>query len=797
MAKDLVDIFGDNMPLTDQERIADERLTPHIVELWRALAPLQTVVSFMNTGAHPDDETSAMLAAMAFRDGVDISYACSTRGEGGQNDIGTETSQALGVLRTAEMERACDILNLRMYWHSETPDDTIFDFGFSKSGVETLGKWNKARTLKRFVDIIRMERPDIICPTFLDIPGQHGHHRAMTEAAHLVMDLAADPNFVDSEFAPWQVKKMYLPAWSGAGQAYDDDLPPPPATLEIKANDIEPVTGWSFARIGQQSRAFHRTQAMGRWVPAGEENNFSLHLADTRVAGPDNDLSSGLAKTLADIDAPDISDALVNAQKQIDFARTNFPNNAEITKNACAALSYLRDAIARCPDALQIEIMHKLRRKEEQLSHLIKISAQVEAIVRVDDDTLHIGGVTGLSIEKREGSADSVSVFPILPDGWNYSDGNVSISEQASISDPYPSVYLPHVPSKPYLAVEISLKGIVVQSSSKFEIQPNVVPKLSAVISPAVDIINTQSKRRFLSINVDGVEDENTALGLVVPKGWTANSSDFGFDVSAPVDVAAGLYELSLTLDEADAHSVTNINYPHIAPRSLSRPATVAVRVIDTKLPSSRVGYIGGGNDRVDHWLTQMGMNVTPLTDADLQSDKSLSHYDSIIVGIFAMKFREGLLEQMPRLHKWCENGGNLVTLYHRPWDNWNPDTVPPKYLKIGQPSLRWRVTDENADVDILQPDHSIFNTPNAISSSDWDGWHKERGLYFAMDWDADYTPLLSMNDPDEQALLGSMLTAKIGSGRHTHTSLILHHQMEKLTPGAFNIIANLLHNDG
>ena len=123
------------MPITDQKRIARDRLKPRIVDLWRALSPLQTVVSFMNTGAHPDDETSAMLAAFSMRDGIDISYACSTRGEGGQNDIGTESAATLGTLRTAEMESACDVLGLRMYWHSTSPDDPITDFGFSKSGV--------------------------------------------------------------------------------------------------------------------------------------------------------------------------------------------------------------------------------------------------------------------------------------------------------------------------------------------------------------------------------------------------------------------------------------------------------------------------------------------------------------------------------------------------------------------------------------------------------------------------------------------------------------------------------------
>ncbi len=161
------------------------------------------------------------------------------------------------------MERAADVLKLNLYWLSETPDDTIFDFGFSKSGTETLEKWGRERALKRFVEIIRTERPDIICPTFLDIPGQHGHHRAMTGLAHEVMSAAADPTFPDVDLPVWQVKKLYLPAWSGAGDNYDDDLPPPNATLTVKASGEDPVTGWSWAQIGEQSRAFHLTQGMG------------------------------------------------------------------------------------------------------------------------------------------------------------------------------------------------------------------------------------------------------------------------------------------------------------------------------------------------------------------------------------------------------------------------------------------------------------------------------------------------------------------------------------------------------
>ncbi len=784
------------MPLTDQARIEAGKKLPHIVELWKALVPLQTVVSFMNTGAHPDDEMSEMLAAMAYRDGIDISYACSTRGEGGQNDLGTEAGQALGVLRTAEMEGACDVLNLRMYWHSQTPDDAIFDFGFSKSGEETLEKWGKERTLKRFVDIIRTERPDIICPTFLDVPGQHGHHRAMTEAAHLVMELAADENYSACDLPPWQVKKLYLPAWSGAGQAYDDDLPPPPATLKIEASGIEPVTGWSYARIGQQSRAFHKTQAMGRWVQIGGERDFPLHLVQSHTGGSDDELSSGLAKTLRDIDIPEISDALNNTQYHLDRAIVSFPNSTDIIENACSAMSTLRDAIARCPQSHHDAVMHKLRRKEEQLSHLLFVASKVEVNARCEKDVLRHGQSTKLHIEHRIGLAENVKIEPVLPNGWSYSDGEIYIGDEAEISDPYPELYLPHMHTKPCLSLSFDINGINVCTSSGLEIPPNVVPAQSAKIGPSAIVINSKSLTRSFTITVEDLGQVDGELDLILPANWVAERSDNGFDVTLPSNVEVGRYEVSLNIDFDPAVSVAEIGYPHVKPRVLTNRASVSVEVIDAELSNTRVGYIGGGNDRVDHWLKQMGMDITSLSDAEIQSDQALAKFDTIIIGIFALKFRDGLLEQMPRLHQWCEEGGNLITLYHRPWDNWDPDLASPKYLKIGQPSLRWRVTDENSDVKVLEPDHAIFNRPNVIAASDWENWHKERGLYFAMDWDQAYRPMLSMHDRNEDPLLGSLLVGEIGKGRHIHTSLILHHQMEKLTPGAFRLMANLVSKD-
>ncbi|MDP4991108.1 MAG: DUF4350 domain-containing protein, partial [Marivita lacus] len=234
------------------------------------------------------------------------------------------------------------------------------------------------------------------------------------------------------------------------------------------------------------------------------------------------------------------------------------------------------------------------------------------------------------------------------------------------------------------------------------------------------------------------------------------------------------------------------IAHDHVDPTVHARPAALTVRVLDVALPEAKVGYIGSGHDAVAEWLNALGVDVTVLSDDQITSDDALAGFDTIVIGIFALRFRDGLVSEMPRLRDWVEAGGTLLTLYHRPWDNWDPETVPPRRLEIGKPSLRWRVTDAEAEVTHLT-DHPVLSEPNRITDADWQGWVKERGLYFAKSWDDAYTPLLSMSDPGEEPLKGGLLTAEIGKGRHTHCSLVLHTQMARLVPGAYRLMANLI----
>ena len=784
------------MATPDQTRIERDRARPRIVALWFALRPLTSVVRFMQTGAHPDDEISGMLAALALRDGINLSYACSTRGEGGQNDVGTEAGAALGALRTREMERACDVLGMRMYWHSEAPGDAITDFGFSKSGDETLGIWGRDRTLARFVEIVRAERPDIICPTFLDVPGQHGHHRAMTETAHAVMAAAADPAF-PSNRAPWQVKKMYLPAWSGAGQSYDDDEPPPAATLVIDGSGGDAVTGWSWDRIGQQSRAYHRTQGMGRWVPAGAAaRDWPLHLSETHVPGPDTTLASGLNATLGDLaalpGAGAMSKPLAAAEAGVEEAVAAFPDFAEVANAAMRALVAVRTAQDICPDDLRDEVLHRLDAKDVQLAEVLRLALGVDLQARVEDIYLSPGESTAVGLDAFRGQADSIEAGFDLPEGWKISGDRLEIGQDARPSDPYPAVYDPAVPDAPAVVVTIRWGDEKVVLRQPFEDQPVILPKLQARITPGATLMNRSTGAGQVRAVVDGVRPDGPQHQFALPDGWRAEESDEAVTLVPPDLAEPGRYDLPLLVDGAPAQSVRRIRHDHAAPTALATPAVLSVLVADIEVPGVKVGYIGAGNDRVDHWLASLGADVTPLSDDVLASDALMAGFDTIVIGIFAMRFRAGLVQAMPRIHRWCEAGGTMVTLYHRPWDNWDPLETPPRRLEIGQPSLRWRVTDAAAEVRHLA-DHPVLRGPNPIGPDDWEGWVKERGLYFAKSWDAAYTPLVEMADPGEAPHQGALLVADAGAGRHVHTSLILHIQMENLVPGAFRLMANLI----
>jgi hypothetical protein len=314
-------------------------------------------------------------------------------------------------------------------------------------------------------------------------------------------------------------------------------------------------------------------------------------------------------------------------------------------------------------------------------------------------------------------------------------------------------------------------------------------PQQSLTLNPAFAILRTDARASGIGVQSVGASPTDWQ----VPQGWSVRRQGKDWVIDPPQQAGHGVATLVPILDGRPASSVRTIAYPHLPPVPFIAPAEFKVLTLDVTLPkSARIGYVGGGSDNVGTHMCRLGLDVTDLAEADLKT-RYLSDFTTIVIGILAFGSRRDLQAATGCLHRFVEEGGHLVTLYHRPTDGWDPERTPPQRLAIGSPSLRWRVTDPSAPVTVLTPDHPLLTSPNRIEASDWQGWDKERGLYFASDYDPAYQELLSINDPGENPLKGSLISARIGRGRHTHVALVLHNQLDKLVPGAFRLLANLV----
>lgn len=790
--------------LTARQRIERQKSSSALVRLHRALGRLRSTVTLMHTGAHPDDEQSGLMACLRFGLGMRVVIACSTRGEGGQNALGPERGGALGVIRSREMEEAARILDCDVHWLGHGPDDSVHDFGFSKDGDGTFAHWGEDQIIERLVRAYRAERPDIVLPTFLDVPGQHGHHRAMTRAAEKAIRLAADPDAFPEHFAegltPWQVAKFYLPAWSGGGDTYDDELPPPDTTLMIHAAGRDEATGADFDRIGEWSRACHATQGMGQW-PQRPKVEWPLHLKlpDSRS---EKTILDGLPETLAvlaDGLAFENRKQLLDVHGSVEQAIAAFPDREAIIKNLVDAAKNLKTVLASAPDGFLLLHGHRLERKRQEIDAALMEAASLFERAYLEQPILASGDETRLVIEHGPGATEiATTAEPILPETCSLACEQrtservvftVSLVEDAPLSPLFESAWRSLGGNgQAYIRLQAQFGDHLAECSFDLEEPLAIVPPVSLKIDPSTVILSGKREPLPIRFRIDGPAKQIT---FASQNGWEINVGGLNAILYGPSDSAPGLTHLPASVDGNPAWQTNLASYPHIGRTVWREPAVLPVLALDVKLPDARIGYIGGGADNVDLWLKRMGFDVTDLEAHHLAGD--LSQFTTIVVGIFAFGLREDLAEATEKLHRFVEDGGHLVTLYHRPTDGWRPDQTPPRRLTIGSPSLRWRVTNPDAAVTVLAPEHPLLAGPNCINENDWRGWHKERGLYFASSWDKAYQPLLSMHDDGEQPLYGALVSGRIGKGRHTHTSLVLHHQLDKFVQGAFRLIANLV----
>lgn len=796
------------------------------VDLFNQLKKLNTTVTFLNTGAHPDDERSDLLSYLSLGLGLRTVTVNANRGEGGQNQIGTETDHALGVVRSKEMQRAAHILDIEAYHLSEIVNDTIYDHGLEKSKEKTLEKWGKTKTYERLIRKIREIKPDIIMPSFRDHDEEHGHHRVITEftlkAFHDAANKAIFPEHFETGLNSWQAKKIYLPAETTQQ-----------TTLEVDIGNVDPLTGLTYPQIGEASRAFHRTQGMGDEIPA-EPRSFRLELINTtETTEEDEQLFSGIPYNFYDyaskFTSQIIRNKLVRLQETLDLTVKTFPNEALILKhveNAISLVNELIDKITRLPinKSLKIELLNKLHTKLEQLNKIGFTAMNVEANLLTPETGITEGETQSIEVELTN---HSDLLLPIvftelsLEDGWSsdYSRGNISIRPKETrtfsmaITAPKAKQHFNPYDDGP-LALFITIPyGHNTFTKIKSLDSFHLYRKLGVSLNEDQFVINTRSPQKQFSVEATVTNYEPKAksatVRLATPKGWHViepyevvhlagkhSEATVSFTVIPPANMSLGNIHLQLEAyadGEIYNQTIQEITYDHIGTALYEYEATIKVTFLDLAVPKNlKIGYIDSGFDEVADMLIRCHLDVTKLSEIDLKYN-DLSIYDTIVIGIRAFLSRKDLDKYYNRILQYIENGGHVVVQYHKPDDLAGINQIAPYPFTIGTPSIRWRVADENAKVTLTDPNSPLFSYPNRIRPSDWENWVQERGLYFPMTWSDEYETVVEIEEVGESVMSSGILLSRYGKGTFVYTNLVFHRQIQQQVAGGYRIFTNLL----
>src|SRR5262245_29132156 len=785
-----------------------------------------TLGSVLYIAAHPDDENTQVIAYLARGRGYRTAYLSLTRGDGGQNLLGPQLREQLGVARTEELLEARKVDGGRQYFTRAN------DFGFSKDYRETLQIWDRQAVLADIVRVIRAFRPDVIVTRFAPEPGPtHGHHTASVVLAVEAFKLAGDPRAFPEQLrdlTPWQPIRIFHNiglGGAGIGAAVENETSP---VLKLEIGGADPVSGESFAAIAGRSRAMHKTQGFGANTPGpgGSSRTERFRLLGGEPAT--QDLLDGVDTTWNRVPGG----AEVALLTEATLARFDPDRPAA----SLPALLTIRRRLAALPaDPVVID-------KRQQLDDIIRGCLGLEVQTAVDQPEV----VPGETMKMRH-TAIVRSTFPVRWTAVRYPSirrtasrvielrpDHVVVRHASQIlppgtppSQPYwlrregtdglfrvddPSLIgLPENP--PAFPVEYVFKVggqtlvVSAEPTAPDPTRPALRRRLSVV--PPASIRFASNVRLFAPGPARPVTVELTAarphvkgtVELDVPSGWRVfpaarrfrlglpgDPVRFAFTVTAPTALGTARVGASVRVRGArvDNQRIA-IRYEHIPFQLLQPAATMKAVALELGIRGRRVGYLPGAGDEVARGLEQMGYAVTPLT-GDALTPGTLETLDAVVIGIRAFNTRKDLTGHLPALFAYVEAGGTVIAQYNQS-DGLAPDWFAPFRLHIS----RDRVTDEHAPVTLLAPGHPALNTPNRITAADFDGWVQERGLYFPDHWDERFTPVLASGDPGEKPLQGGLLVAPHGKGYLVYTSLSWFRQLPEGVPGAYRLFANLV----
>jgi LmbE family N-acetylglucosaminyl deacetylase len=799
-------------------------------------AILQELHSFDNlatvlyVAAHPDDENTQLISYLARGRNIRTAYLSLTRGDGGQNLLGGEFGDELGLIRTHELLAARAIDGGEQFFTRAK------DFGYSKDYQQTLAKWDREEVVSDIVRVIRTFRPDVIITRFPPTPSNtHGHHTASAvlalEAFKRCGDATAFPDQLKT-LSVWQPTRIFMN--SGGGGRGGGAPGAAPVHMDIVGND--PDTGKTFAEVATLSRSMHKTQGFGSigtfgrggglrqesfvlmdGTPATKDILDGIDTTWHRVAGGD-EVGTLADQAIAQFDAKNPA-ASLPALLQI---RAKLAGLAQepIVVNKSALLDRIIEGCLGLRVATEIPMAEVVPGEALQMHHTVKVAANVPVKwigVRYPDG----GDAVNDPVDLQAGTAASRDVTRALPAAtilsqpyWLREEGTAGMFrvDDASL------IGMPDNP--PVFAVEdvfdvggqtltVADEPVqVIADPKRGELRRKLEAIAPAVLGFVSDVqLFTPGQSKTVQVNVTAFRPNvEGTVGLQAPDGWTVSPSaapfklavagyqaGFTFTVTAlNHPTTAGLTAVCAVGGVAYSNERIEIDYPHIPPLLLQPKAVLKGVCLDLAISGKQVAYLPGAGDSTADSLAQMGYMVTPITGADLTADK-LKAFDAVVIGVRAFNTRDDLAAGLPALFDYIKAGGTVVEQYNTPNGLRTPQLGPfPITLSGDLPGHR--VTNEKSPVTLLVPDHPAFNTPNKIVPADFDGWVQERGLNFPDQWDRqNYTALLACSDPGEAPLTSGLLVAHVGKGYFVYTGISFFRQLPAGVPGAYRLFANLV----
>ena len=792
-------------------------------EIQLRLQKLNVLGRVLYLAAHPDDENTTLVSLWSNGSLYDAGYLSVTRGDGGQNLLGPELREKLGLIRTQELLAARRIDHGRQFF------TRAVDFGFSKNPEETLRFWNHDKILSDVVWVIRRFRPDVVVTRFSpDDRLTHGHHTASAILATEAFPITGDAKKFADQLAfvrPWHPTRL---VWNTSPFFFSNRKLPFDATglTTLEAGGYNALLGKAYTEMAAASLSMHKSQGVGSPARRGARTEYFKFLAgapmntglfdgvDTswkRVAHSEA-VATGIEEVIADFDPDDPAASVPGLLKVHDEMDTLKEDDWVPQKKA-----EVEQIIAACL-GLHLEASTETTVVSPGQELPVKIEAISRSDMPIDWASYRLPSGQTVQVEEalspnklvtKELRASVAGDTPYSQPYWLRQPpvvGTFTVDDQNLVGRP---VNPPHVPVE--ITVKLAGHQISYTLDTKYrtvdpiagEVRDDIViapPVFANFSDPVLVFPNADAKKvRVRVLAADGpVKGE---VRLSAPKGWSVGPDSIPVDLknaNAEMDAefslrptperGEGTLKAVVTVGgQSFSFARERIAYPHIGVHILMPPAEAKLVREDIQTNGHIVGYIPGAGDDIPAALQQIGYTVKQLGEGDMGAE-NLRQFSAIILGVRIFNTQDRIATWLPALVEYAKGGGVVLVQYNTTADL-KSTTFGPYPLQLS----RDRVTDETAEVRMLAPDHPILNTPNKITGRDFEHWVQERGLYFPDKWDPAWVPILSSHDPNEKPLDGGLLVARVEKGYFIYTGYSWFRQLPAGVPGAYRIFANMV----